>query len=106
MAFGSSGDPLGTRIQLGRSVDPECVLMVAVAELDLEHPSAVRLALHGVRLGLPSVEITHHRDSLSAGCVADKIVRPTASLGRIPVQRTAGPILRCNLIRHSQEPFL
>jgi hypothetical protein len=74
-AFLSPRHTLSARIEHGLPIHTEQVLVVAMTQVDLHHPSPVRLALHRVRLGVPSVEIAYHRHLPRSGSVTHEIDR-------------------------------
>ena len=70
------GNALGARVQLRLSINVKHVLVMAMAELKLHHPSTIWLTLHRIGIGFPAIEVADDRDLLSARCVADKIDGP------------------------------
>ena len=52
-----AGNALGSRIERGFAIHYEQVMMVAVAQGNLQAPSAIDLPFHRVSLGMPIIEV-------------------------------------------------
>ena len=70
-----AGDALGFGVECRFAIDQELVVMVAMAELNLDGPRAVGLAFHGCGAGIPVVEVAHERRDFCLWSKADEINR-------------------------------
>jgi hypothetical protein len=50
--------------------------MMAVFEFNVEQPGTIGHLLHGMRVGIPLIEIANEADGFGMGCIADKIDCP------------------------------
>lgn len=85
-----SRDSLRARIEHRLAIDQELVMVVAVMEGDLRGPASIWIGAHGVRVGIPTVEISDDSDGGRACGYAVKIDRLHRPLGGKSVKATRG----------------
>jgi len=78
-------DALCFRVERPLAVHQKAVVMMAVVELDLKEPGAVRLPFHQVRLRIPVIEIPNDRNVFGFGRVADKVCGAGVVFGGVTV---------------------
>ena len=69
-------DSLRARIESEHAVHQKSVAMMSVLEFYAEQPRAIRHLFHGMRLGIPLIEIANQTDGFGVGRIADEIDSP------------------------------
>ena len=62
LVFFVARDALRAWIQFRLAVHGEEIVVMAVVQRHLQHPIAIRLAFHGMRIGMPVIEVADNRD--------------------------------------------
>src|SRR6266404_4140214 len=73
-------DARGVRVERGRAVHQELVLVMAVGQWDLEGPPAIRPPLHRIGRRVPMIEIPDQQNRFCLRCEA----KETDRLGHVP----------------------
>ena len=80
-----AGNALRAGVEHRFAIDQEAVMVVPMIQLDLNEPSAVRLALHGMGRQIPIIEIAGEMDLFGARGHADEVDGLGHFLGGIAV---------------------
>jgi hypothetical protein len=80
-----AGNARGLRIEDRLVVHQKLISMVAVRELDLDEPPAIHTAAHGMRSGVPRIEIAYQVNGLRRRCGTIEIDRFCTVFCGIPI---------------------
>lgn len=76
-----AGDPLGSGIVHGRSIDQKLVQVTAMAQADRQLPGTVHMLLERMAGGIPLIEIAYQKNLLGRGSETQEIDRFDRGLG-------------------------
>lgn len=85
LVFFVARDAIGARVEGGFAVDEKLIMMMTVVQWDNEMPGTVRLADHGVSVGVPVIEVTDHGDASGFGGKTEEVDRFRHVLGGVPM---------------------